>query len=204
MTRLKTELIDILANQHKFQEAADLLCQLPNYQISQAVEYYNKANAFMQAIRESMKEQNIETRAALLNSIKNSVSLSYDVKKNQFLKLLDDFSKRYLRLKIVQHNKSTMALHMPSMNQGGLGFDADQMSMSGASSFSESQQSSTSGRSSSSSFSQTSKKSKRVTEKKKKKKMRKARVVKEGSPFEEDNLIELLKEEIKISVEEKE
>ena len=26
MTRLKTELIDILANQHKFQEAADLLC----------------------------------------------------------------------------------------------------------------------------------------------------------------------------------
>lgn len=151
-----------------------------------------------------MKEQNIETRAALLNSIKNSVSLSYDVKKNQFLKLLDDFSKRYLRLKIVQHNKSTMALHMPSMNQGGLGFDADQMSMSGASSFSESQQSSTSGRSSSSSFSQTSKKSKRVTEKKKKKKMRKARVVKEGSPFEEDNLIELLKEEIKISVEEKE
>lgn len=47
MNRLKTELIDILANQHKFQEAADLLCQLPNYQISQAVEYYNKANAFM-------------------------------------------------------------------------------------------------------------------------------------------------------------
>lgn len=34
--------------------------------------------------------------------------------------------------------------------------------------------------------------------------MRKARVVKEGSPFEEDNLIELLKEEIKISNEEKE
>lgn len=48
-----------------------------------------------------MKEQNIEDRATLLSSIKNSVSLSYDVKKNQFLKLLEDFSKRYLRLKIV-------------------------------------------------------------------------------------------------------
>ena len=151
-----------------------------------------------------MKEQNLDTRATLLNSIKNSVSLSYDVKKNQFLKLLEDFSKRYLRLKIVQHNKRTMSAHMPSMNQGGLGFDADQMSMSGASSFSESQQSSTSGRSSASSFSQTSKKSKRVTEKRKKKKMRKSRVVKEGSPFEEDNLIELLKEEIKMQIEEKE
>lgn len=77
------------------------------------------------------------------------------------------------------------------------------MSMSGASAFSESQQSSTSGRSSSSGFSETSKKSKRQSDKKQKKKMRKKRQVKEGSPFEEDNLIELLKDEVHVTATDK-
>lgn len=88
-------------------------------------------------------------------------------------------------------------------NAAGLGFDADQMSMSGASSFSESQLSSTSGSQSSSGFSQTSKLSKRNPDRKQKKKMRKRRQVKEGSPFEEDNLIEILKEEVRCTAEEK-
>jgi elongator complex protein 1 len=77
------------------------------------------------------------------------------------------------------------------------------MSMSGASDMSQSQQSS-SGRSSASSFSETSKKSRRVNDKKTKKKMRKNRVVKEGSPFEEENLIQLLKDETIITAEDKE
>jgi predicted outer membrane protein len=43
-----------------------------------------------------------------LNIVKNTVNLSYDVKKNEILKKLDDFDKKYLRLKIVQHNKRNM------------------------------------------------------------------------------------------------
>jgi hypothetical protein len=88
---------------------------------------------------------------------------------------------------------------------GGLSslkFDADQMSVSNmsASAFSESQYSS-SGRSSASGFSETSKKSMRQGAKKKqqKKQLRKKRNVKEGSPYEEEFLIDALKEECKVS-----
>ena len=119
------------------------------------------------------------------------------------LKIYEEFDKRYLRLKIVQHNKRNMPSQLDALNKDGLGFDADQMSMSGASDFSASQQSSTSGRSSASSLSQTSKKSRRQSDKKVKKKMKKKRQVKEGSPFEEDNLIEILKEEVKVTEEDK-
>lgn len=138
-----------------------------------------------------------------MTSIKSAVNLAQDVKKNQFLKILDDFDKRYLRLKIVQNSKK----QMPEFRENqGLGFDADQMSMSGTSSYSESQLSSTSGRSGLSGYSETSKKSWRdkKNEKKKKKTLRKKRQVKEGSPFEEDNLIEMLKEEVVITKDDKE
>lgn len=64
--------------------------------------------------------------------------MAYDVKKNEMLKRLDDFDKRYLRLKIVQHNKKNMPSQLDALNREGLGFDADQMSMSGASDFSAS------------------------------------------------------------------
>ena len=65
--------------------------------------------------------------------------------------------------------------------------DSEQLSMSNAS---ESQMSSSSRSKSQGGFSETSKKSRRVENSKKK--MRKKRVVKEGSPFEEEYLIELL------------
>ena len=58
-----------------------------------------------------------------------------------------------------------------------------------------------SGRSQSSGFSETSKKSRRVVNAVKK--MRKKRAVKEGSPFEEEYLIELLHEDTKITPEDK-
>jgi len=159
----------------------------------------------MQAIRECFKETELDQRSILLNSTKSSVNLAFDVKKNQMLKVLEAFDKKYLRLKIVQNQKRNMPSAHEALNRNeGLGFDADQMSMSGASSYSGSQLSSTSGRSSGSSISQTSKMSKRNPEKKQKKKMRKKRQVKEGSPFEEDNLIEILKEEVRITNEDKE
>lgn len=74
------------------------------------------------------------------------------------------------------------------------------MSMSNASSRSASQRSSASrgSQSAGSSISQTSKKSRRASSTKKKKK--KLKQVKEGSPFEEDNLIELLQDEVKLTV----
>jgi len=80
-------------------------------------------------------------------------------------------------------------------------FDADQLSMSGASSYSESQFSMQSGSSNRSGISETSKKSKRQGAQKKaqKQKLRKKRQVKEGSPFEENYLLDMLKEETKVT-----
>lgn len=154
----------------------------------------------MEAIRECSKEVEDELREQFLSQTKAAVNLAYDVKKNNFLQLLTKFSTKYLRLKIVQNQKRSMpsASDMLNRDATGLGFDADQISMSGTSTFSESQLSSTSGsQQSSSGFSQTSKLSKRNPDRKQKKKMRKRRQVKEGSPFEEDNLIEILKEDIR-------
>jgi hypothetical protein len=146
-----------LAAATRFREAGDLCCSLETYSFSQAVEFYNKGGCFLKAIREAMKEKNLDSQKTLLNQTKNSINLAYDVKKNQILKILEDFDKRYLRLKIVQNNKKCMPSAMDVLNKQGIGFDADQMSMSGTSSYSESQQSSTSGRSSASGFSITSK-----------------------------------------------
>ena len=78
--------------------------------------------------------------------------------------------------------------------------DSDALSMSNASQ-SQLSMSNRSGKSGSSGFSQTSKKSRRDTNAQKK--MRRKRVVKEGSPFEEDYLIPLLKEDTKVTAEDK-
>ena len=56
----------------------------------------------MHAIREAAKLDE-EDEAKQLASIETCVNLSFDVKKNHILKILDDFNKRYLRLKIVQN-----------------------------------------------------------------------------------------------------
>ena len=113
------------------------------------------------------KEVEDEQREQYLSQTKAAVNLAYDVRKNHFLQVLEKFNQKYLRLKIVQNQKRSMpsASDFLDRNAAGLGFDADQMSMSGASSFSESQLSSTSGQSSSG-ISQTSKLSKRNPDRK--------------------------------------
>jgi len=122
-----------------------------------------------------------------------------DLKSNQIRQTLETFSKRTLRLKIVQHSKRAM----PGMGDFGgdrnFELDSEQLSMSNASA-SEMSQSNRSGRSSSG-FSETSKKSRRVESSKMK--MRRTRGVKEGSPFEEEYLLELLKEDAKCTEEDK-
>lgn len=129
--------------------------------------------------------------------MRSSVNLAHDVIKNQMLKQLEEFDRRYLRLKIVQDARRREPTEAEGGNAGGgLGFDADNLSMSNASHRSESAMSGQS--SSRSSISQTSKKSMRQSKKGKKK--RKLREPKQGSPFEEENLIEVLKDGTKLSV----
>lgn len=60
---LTKDLIGVLTSKNRFKEAGDLLCKLGQYNIQEAVEYYSKANAFMQAIRESMKEKDEDVRS---------------------------------------------------------------------------------------------------------------------------------------------
>ena len=108
IAELTQDLIEVLVSSSRFREAGILHCQLPKYDLARAVDLYSKGNAFMEGIRESMKEQDDSLRQRYLGVVKQSLTLAYDVKKNQFLKVLDDFDKRYLRLKIVQHSKKNM------------------------------------------------------------------------------------------------
>jgi len=136
---LITDLIQVMTAATRFKDAGDLLTKVTDYSLSEAVDLYTKGNAFMEAIRECMREEDEDARRSLLNTVRQSVSLAYDVKRNSILKVLEDFDKRFLRLKIVQHNKRSMPVSLGGMGDQGLGFDADQMSMSGASDYSSSQ-----------------------------------------------------------------
>ena len=54
------------------------------------------------------------------------VKIAYDVKKNQLLQILKDFEKRFLRLKIVQHQKRHIPHSLLQLDNGNLTkFDAD-------------------------------------------------------------------------------
>lgn len=107
-----------------------------------------------------------------------------------------------LRLKIVQHTKRSMPGTSAFGGERNFELDSDALSMSNASeSAMSSSNRSGSGRSQSSGFSETSKKSRRMQNAKKK--MRKKRAVKEGSPFEEEYLLELLMDDTKVTDEDK-
>ena len=105
-----------------------------------------------------------------------------------------------LRLKIVQHSKRAMPGSSVFGGERNFELDSDALSMSNAS---ESQMSSSNrsggGKSQSSGFSETSKKSRRVQNAVKK--MRRKRAVKEGSPFEEEYLVELLHDDTTVTPE---
>lgn len=132
-----------------------------------------------------------------MQQVKMHVKIAYDVKRNQIVQVLSDFEKRYLRLKIVQHQKRVTPQHLLQMDGNNMRFDLDQLSMSGASAMSESQFS----QSSMGGVSETSKKSKRqgALKKKQQQKLRKKRQVKEGSPYEEAFLLAALREEVRVT-----
>lgn len=98
----------------------------------------------------------------MMGIVRNQVKVAYDIKRNYMTQILEEYDKKYLRLKIVQHQKRHIPHQLLQMDGGnGLKFDADQLSMSGTSAYSESQFSSFSGKSGMSGISETSKKSKR-------------------------------------------
>lgn len=106
--------------------------------------------------------------------------------------MLDTFSKRLLRLRILQHSKRS--LPALQLGTGNFELDSENLSVSMASESNKSR--------SQSGFSETSKKSKR--QQSAVQKMKKKRAVKEGSPFEEEYLLELLKEETCLQPDDKE
>ena len=168
--------------------------------MEQALDCYLKASKFLRAYQLCLEHAGSDP--ILLNTVKTHVKIAYDIKKNQYVQVLQEFEKRMLRLKIVQHQKKHIPNQLLQLDGENLKqFDADQLSTSGASSYSESQFSSHSGRSGMSGISETSKKSKRqgAIKKQQKQKLRKKRNVKEGSPFEEAYLLDLLREETKIT-----
>jgi hypothetical protein len=127
--------------------------------------------------------------------LKPVLLITVDLIRTKLTTILENFSKRTLRLKIVQQIKRSM----PEERQAGGDFelDSDNLSVSNASSNFSSRKGSSKG--SSSNFSQTSK----LSRKNKNPKMKRKRAVKEGSPFEEEYLLDTIKEETICSEEDK-
>ena len=203
------ELIERLKNASRFEQAGDLIiCSLPKdtpKKIEMAMDCFLKANKFLKAYQLIVEQGASEP--ILMNTVRTHVKIANDVKKNQLLQTLAEFDKKWLRLKIVQHTKKNVPQQLLQVEGRDMSkFDADQLSMSGTSAYSESQFSMNSGSSNRSGISETSKKSKRqgAQKKQQKQKLRKKRNVKEGSPFEEEYLLDSLKEEIKVTAGDKE
>lgn len=174
---LKQELAEKLKTASRYEDAADLLDPAADFENS--LTCYLKANAFEKAVKLCLQQN----RPFIVDQqVKPSVSIAYELKSNQLRLILEQYSKRLLRLRIVQNTKRSM----PVSNLGGdFELDSEQLSVSQASESNRSR--------SQSGFSETSKKSRK--QQNAGKKMRKQRAVKEGSPFEEEYLIELIKEE---------
>ena len=167
----------------------------PKADLSGALECYLRANCFEKALKLCYEADSSKVES----QVRPTLLIAIDLKRNQIQAILDTFGKRMLRLKVLQHNKRVMPV---SAFGGDRNFelDSEQLSVSNAS---ESQMSA-SGRSakSGSGFSETSKQSRRQANAMKK--MKKKRTVKEGSPFEEEYLIELLQDDTKCSEQDKE
>ena len=79
---LNLELVETLMARSLHKQAALVLCSMPDYSKQQAVETFCKANCFMEAIREAMKESDLNAQDTLIAHVKSSVNLGFEVKKN--------------------------------------------------------------------------------------------------------------------------
>lgn len=154
-----------------------------------AIDLLIKSKNYFYAIEKSSewnKKEFIE------KEIKNGVKLAYELKFNDVTKKVKDYKDKLLRLKIVQHNKKHLG-NINSLGAGGGAFDAETMSQSQMSDASLA-----SGTGSISGLSETSKLSQaRVRmgkSKKKPKQKKKKKLPKEGSPFEEEMLVDYLED----------
>ena len=100
LNELRNDLVERLTTVARYKDAADVLIQIPDYSIQQVVELYSKANEFMAAVKESMRAP-ADQRERMINIVRASVNLAHDVRRNQILKVLDEFDKRMLRLSLV-------------------------------------------------------------------------------------------------------
>lgn len=159
--------------------------------MSKAVELLIKGKNYFFAIENINiweKQTNTDV-SAYRTQVKQGVKLAYELKFNDIEKRFKDFREKLLRLKIVQFEKKNFG----SLNTLGIGqgvFDAETMSQSQLSDASL-----VSGSQSLSGLSETSKLSQarlRMGKKKKKSKQKKKKVPKQGSPFEEEMLVEFL------------
>lgn len=132
--------------------------------------------------------------------IKHGAKLAYELKYNDVEKRIKDYKEKLLRLKIVQHHKRHLG-NINALGVGGGAFDAETMSQSQLSDASLA-----SGTQSLGGLSETSKLSmarvRMGKSKKKAKQKKKKKVPKEGSPFEEELLVEYL-DDVSVSREER-
>jgi hypothetical protein len=153
-----------------------------------AIDLLIKSNNYFYAVEKSSEWNKMEF---IEKDIKNGVKLAYELKFNDVDKRVKDYKEKLLRLKIVQHNKKHLG-NINSLGVGGGTFDAEVMSQSQMSDASLVSGTSISGLSETSKLSQARVrmgKSKKKTKNKKKK-----RLPKEGSPFEEEMLVDYLED----------
>ena len=141
---VREELVERLKNASRYEQAADMIMQrgdknqVAKKDVEQALDCYLKAAKFLRAYQLCLEHAGSDP--ILLNTVKTHVKIAYDIKKNQCVTVLQEFEKRMLRLKIVQHQKKHIPHQLLQMDGGNLRqFDADQLSTSGVSSYSESQ-----------------------------------------------------------------
>ena len=194
---LAVEYAGILAKDDKFlKEAGIVLAKYHNLNETdtgiKAIEMLVKTQNYFYAIEciNSWDKQGQQDVDVYRQKVKNGVKLAYELKFNNIEKRIKDYREKLLRLKIVQFDKKNFG----SLNALGIGegtFDAETMSQSQLSDASLA-----SGTKSLSGLSETSKLSQarvRMGKSKKKSKQKKSKKVpKEGSPFEEEMLVEYL------------
>lgn len=122
-----------------------------------------------------------------MSLIKRGVNLAYSLKLNELGKKTSDYKEKVVRLKIVQENKKLIP---GVIKPGNMNLDMETMSQSQFSDLSQSQASDTSGISETSKLSMA--RARRGKSNKKKNKGGNVRSVKEGSPFEEELLVDFL------------
>jgi len=181
--KIAEEFFESLKAAHQYGRAADVIIKhaMKPQRAEEVISLLVKGQKFFKAIEISVEY----SREELINKVvQPAVRLAYELKSKDIQKNIDTYKEKLIRLKIVQFNKR----NMPQLTSAEFAdFDPETMSTySGV----------TSQISGTKSYTGSSSSSKRSTSSKKSMKRPKVfrKKVKEGSPFEEDFLVEYLNE----------